>query len=246
MKTAEAERKGHAVLDLPSRNYKAMKIARLLGVAPGGGRLRMLEIGCGSGGISHWFGAAGPMGWEVVAVDVEDVRLVFDGFTFQIVAGTLLPFHDGSFDVVLTNHVIEHVGDEEAQRRHLREVRRVLKAEGQAFLAVPNRWMFIEPHFGLPMLSWLPRHLANLYVQAAGKGSHYDCRPLTCARLERLLRDAGFSWRQHTAEALHILFEIERADAKVYKAVLRRIPNAAYLLARRLFPTLLYTLSPRS
>src|SRR5690606_39138334 len=104
-------RQGHAVLDLPSRNLKAMKIAALLGVAPGDSRMRMLEIGCGSGGISHWFGTTGPMGWDVEAVDVEDVRLVREGFGFRVVDGTTLPFPDAMFDVVVTNHVIEHVGD---------------------------------------------------------------------------------------------------------------------------------------
>src|SRR5690606_27813190 len=76
-------RRGHAALDLPSRNKKAEKIARLLGLSPGAKSRRMLEVGCGSGGISHWFGTAGVMGWDVTAVDVEDVRVVTEGFSFQ-------------------------------------------------------------------------------------------------------------------------------------------------------------------
>src|SRR5690606_23296791 len=117
-------RHGHAVLDLPSRNLKAKKIAALLGESPGSPRKRLLEIGCGSGGISHWFGSAGPMGWEVAAVDIEDGRLIRDGYSFQRVADTRLPFPDETFDIVVTNHVIEHVGDEASQRSHLEEVRR--------------------------------------------------------------------------------------------------------------------------
>jgi SAM-dependent methyltransferase len=242
--TADLERRGHAVLDLPSRDYKAMKMARLLGLDPAGPRKRLLEIGCGSGGISHWFGEAGPMGWDVDAVDVEDVRLVREGYRFRTVTGTTLPFDDASFDVVLTNHVIEHVGDEEAQRAHLREVRRVLRNDGVAYLAVPCRWMLVEPHFKLPFLSWLPMPLSHAYVRLAGKGTHYDCLPLTCGRLEPMLADAGFAWRQHTGDALRLTFELERPDAPLYRHGLRHVPDAMYTVARRAFPTLIYTLRP--
>lgn len=239
------ERQGHAVLDLASRNFKALKIAHLLGVQPSAAGRRMLEIGCGSGGISHWFGTSGVMNWEVASVDVEDVRLVKDGFSFQVVTGVSLPFPGSSFDVVVTNHVIEHVGNAYAQLEHLREIRRVLRPDGFAYLAVPNRWMLVEPHFRLPFLSWLPMRIADGYVRLAGRGSHYDCRPLTSSCLERMLRDAGFSWRQHTGDALRATFELERPSAAIYRHLLRKIPDPVYAAIRRAFPTLIYTLRPR-
>ena len=242
MTSGRQERRGHAVLDLPSRDLKAMKIARLLGRDRSGPCKRLLEIGCGSGGISHWFGTAGAMGWDVDAVDVEDVRLTREGYRFTRVDGVRLPFAGGSFDVVLSNHVIEHVGDEQAQREHLREVCRVLCGDGVAYLAVPNRWMLVEPHFKLPFLSWLPLAPANAYVRLARKGTHYDCRPLTCGRIERMLESAGFAWRQHAGEALRLTFEIERPSAPIYRHGLRHVPDFAYAAMRRAFPTLIYTL----
>jgi phosphatidyl-myo-inositol dimannoside synthase len=244
MSDGSFERQGHAVLDLPSRDSKAMKIARLLGLDVGGPRKRLLEIGCGSGGISRWFGDAGPMRWDVEAVDVEDVRMVRDGYAFRIVSGPSLPFEDASFDVVITNHVIEHVGDESAQREHLREVRRVLREDGIAYIAVPSRWMLVEPHFKLPFLSWLPSTLSHAYVRLARKGTHYDCRPLTCPCLETMLADSGFAWRQHTGDALRLTFELERPNAPLYRYGLRYVPNAMYTAVRRVFPTLIYTLEP--
>jgi SAM-dependent methyltransferase len=45
-----------------------------------------------------------------------------------------LPFDDGRFDVVLCNHVLEHVCDDAAA---LREIRRVLRPGGRACLQVP-------------------------------------------------------------------------------------------------------------
>jgi SAM-dependent methyltransferase len=47
---------------------------------------------------------------------------------------TALPFADGSFDMVLCSHVLEHVADD---GRAMTEVRRVLRPEGMAVLQQP-------------------------------------------------------------------------------------------------------------
>lgn len=241
----ERARRGHAVLNLATRNYKAAKIARLIGASPSDPPRRLLEVGTGSGGIAHYFGAAGTMGWDVEALDVEDVRLVTEGYRFTQVDDVALPFPDASFDVVLSNHVIEHVGDSGQQARHLAELARVLRADGIGYLAVPCRWMLVEPHFKLPFLSWLPQPVADAYVRWAGKGSHYDCRPLTVQGLEAMLGEAGFAFVQHHGDALRLTFELERPDAKLYRWLLKPIPDAAYVMLRRIFPTLIYTLQHR-
>ena len=232
------------MLDVASRELKAIKIARLIGAGPGQPARRLLEVGTGSGGIAHYFGSAGTMGWNVEAVDVEDVRLVSDGYRFTRVEGVELPFDDDSFDVVLSNHVIEHVGDAQQQARHLRELRRVLRPGGTGYLAVPCRWMLVEPHFGLPFLSWLPQSVADFYVRVAGKGSHYDCRPLTVGGLERILRGAGFAFRQSHGEALRITFALENPNARIYGWLIKQLPDVVYALIRRAFPTLIYILYP--
>lgn len=67
-------RQPHAVLDLPSRSWKAEKIARLLKLASRKQPIRLLEIGTGSGGIAHWFAHHPQLRCEVVAVDVCDNR----------------------------------------------------------------------------------------------------------------------------------------------------------------------------
>lgn len=235
-------RRGHAVLDLASRDFKAMKIARLIGADAKGPPRRMLEIGTGSGGIAHYFGSAAGMGWDVEAVDVEDVRLISDGYHFTLVDDVVLPFADSSFDVVVSNHVIEHVGDARQQSRHLAEIARVLRPGGVGYLAVPCRWMLVEPHYGLSFLSWLPQRAADLYVRLAGKGDYYDCLPLTTRTIEPELEKAGFSFRQVHAEALRLTYELERPDARAYRWLLGPVPDAVYALLRRVFPTLIYVL----
>lgn len=235
-------RRGHASRDLSLRDLKAIKIARLIGAEPAPPARRMLEIGTGSGGIAHYFGTAGKMGWDVEAVDVEDVRATTNGYRFTRVDSVSLPYPDAKFDVVVSNHVIEHVGDARQQARHLSEIARVLRQGGVAYLAVPNRWMLVEPHFRLPFLSWLPVPLADLYVRLAGKGSHYDCRPLTVPGIESALRAAGFDYEQQHSRALRLTFEVERPGSFLYRWILKPFPETFFGCLRRAFPTLIYVL----
>src|SRR5579885_2212514 len=188
-------RQPHAVLDVESRRLKAIKIERLLGLRAPSRPLRLLEVGTGSGGIAHYFATHAELRIEVDAVDVVDNRLERDGFRFALVTDVALPFADGAFDIVITNHVIEHVGDRDAQLRHLREVKRVLRSDGVGYLAVPNRWQLVEPHYRLAFLSWLPRRLRSPYLRAMRKGEFYDCEPFAMRELERVLDTAGLRHR---------------------------------------------------
>lgn len=234
------KRQAHVVMDLPSRQWKAAKIERLLGLEAMSGPIRLLEIGSGSGGISAYFGGHATGKYSVEAVDVVDNRLVDAGYNFTLVQDTKLPFPDQSFDVVLSNHVIEHVGDEAQQRDHLAEVRRVLRSDGRGYLAVPNRWMLREPHYQLVFLSWLPRAWRSPYLRLAGKGDFYDCEPLQMRQLERFLESSGFRHQNRGVEALRVTFEIERADSWA-TSLLRRIPDAALKPFARIIPTHIYT-----
>lgn len=232
-------RQPHAVLDLPSRRFKGLKIERLLDLAIRPQPLRMLEVGTGSGGIAHYFGTHPQLRCEVDAVDVHDNRLVTEGYRYHQVCDTQLPFADQSFDVVLTNHVIEHVGDEQAQRAHLTELYRVLRSDGVGYLAVPNRWMLVEPHYKLVFLSWLPHVWRTPYLRAMGKGKVYDCEPLQMQQLEHLLVDAGFQYRNLCISALRATFEIERSQTRTVQ-ILRHIPDGVFRPLRRIIPTLIY------
>ncbi|TAM59940.1 MAG: class I SAM-dependent methyltransferase [Rhodanobacter sp.] len=232
-------RQPHAVLDLPSRRFKGLKIERLLDLASRPQPIRMLEVGTGSGGIAHYFGTHPQLRCEVDAVDVCDSRLVTEGYRYHQVHGTQLPFADDSFDVVLTNHVIEHVGDKQAQRAHLAELHRVLRPDGVGYLAVPNRWMLVEPHYKLAFLSWLPHAWRTPYLRVMGRGEVYDCEPLQLGQVERLLMDAGFKHRNRCIDALRAIYEIERPQS-VAARFLHNIPDAALTPLRRIIPTLIY------
>jgi 2-polyprenyl-3-methyl-5-hydroxy-6-metoxy-1,4-benzoquinol methylase len=225
---AQAKRAPHAILDASSRNHKAQKIAAILARRLDLRGKRILDIGAGSGHIAGYFAAqVGPEG-EVLAVDR--------------VSGETLPFSDSGFDIVITNHVIEHVGLRDAQLRHLQEIARVLKPGGLVYLAVPNRWQVMEHHFRLPLLSWLPLPLASAYVRLTRRGSHYDCTPLSRRALLGLFREAGLSAQDVTLEALRLMARDEMTGPKGW--ILARLPSALLRPLMTFIPTHVFTGTP--
>jgi SAM-dependent methyltransferase len=199
-------RRPHAALKPGGRRPKAEKILALLRLGELPRRpLKVLEIGAGSGVIAAHVASTPDLACEVHAVDLLDQRTVRDGFHFQLVEGTALPYPDDSFDAVISNHVLEHVGERAAQLHHLREIARILRCDGRAYLATPNRWQLVEPHYRIAFLSWLPPRVRSSYLRARRKGSFHDCTPLGRAELESLLRDAGLAFNNVGAQAVRVM-----------------------------------------
>jgi glycosyltransferase involved in cell wall biosynthesis len=69
-----------------------------------------------------------------------------------------LPFQDDSFDLVVSNAVIEHVGGEAEQRLFVAEHLRVARAW---VITTPNRWFPIEAHTRAAFRHWSPAWRSN-------------------------------------------------------------------------------------
>ena len=235
-------RRSHAVFDVESRRLKAIKIEKLLGLNQKAGTLRVLEIGTGAGVIAHHFATHPKLRCVVTAVDIVDERCVHEGFEFRVVHDTNLPFPQGSFDAIISNHVIEHVGGLHEQENHLMEIHRVMAPDGIGYLATPNRWALVEPHYKLLFLSWLtPRH-RDLYVKFIGV-DHYDCHPLSMVMLERLLRKTGFRFWRISGAALQEMIRLEMQKVWLLK-LFCRAPKAILDSLQPVMPTLVYRLMP--
>ncbi|HXI13480.1 MAG TPA: class I SAM-dependent methyltransferase [Thermoanaerobaculia bacterium] len=95
-----------------------------------------------------------------------------------------LPFFDSSFDVVILNHVYEHVPD---AQKLIDESWRVVKPGRIVYFAADNRFGPIEPHYRLAGLSWFPRRVSNAYLKITGKGSVYYEHLLSLQSVRRLV-----------------------------------------------------------
>ncbi len=230
----DRDRRTHAVLDSASRTAKAAKIIWTLERERPLAGTRLLDIGTGSGTIARELAQRVGSGGRVVSVDVEDVRVDREGYEFRRLRDDGLPFADETFEVVLSNHVIEHVGDAAAQQRHLDEVSRVLAPGGVVYVAVPYRWRLVENHYRLPLLSWLPGRLADRYVAATGRGTRYDCRLLTRRALLGMMRAAGLSARDATGELIDATIALDRGAA----ARLLRVPGVRRVVRGPAMPTI--------
>ena len=102
--------------------------------------------------------------------------------------GCEIPYHEGSFDVVFSNSVMEHVA---SPLDSFREVYRVLKPKGQFIFKTPNL-----RHY-MPMISRLTPHSFHVYInELRGRPgrdtfpTYYKCN--TPEAVRRYARDAGF------------------------------------------------------
>jgi 2-polyprenyl-3-methyl-5-hydroxy-6-metoxy-1,4-benzoquinol methylase len=148
--------------------------------------LKCLDIGCGTGAISKQL--AEEFG-QLVGVDIDlesagtDYTSAGGNGMFAVADGGRVPAPDGSFDIVICAQVYEHASD---QRALATEIWRVLRSGGICFFSGPNRLAVMEEHYWLPLLSWLPRPIADGYVRLLGRGKRYDVNALFYWQLREL------------------------------------------------------------
>jgi SAM-dependent methyltransferase len=123
---------------------------------------RILDAGCGGGGMPL---SLAEEARAVIGIDPAErfgdagVRLARErglrNLHFALADGMALPFADGTFDLVLSHAVIEHVADAPL---YLREARRVIKPGGHVYLSTSPYLSFAGAH--LPRLKVpVPLHL---------------------------------------------------------------------------------------
>jgi len=129
---------------------------------------RVLDVGCGVGMYTHAFLRETP---HVFGVEIEGERAREAN---QRAAGVVqspgerLPFASGTFDLLFSHEVLEHVDDDRACAK---EMVRVTRPGGRVVVFAPNRLYFFETHgvywrgryhFGnVPLVNWLPTPLRD-------------------------------------------------------------------------------------
>jgi SAM-dependent methyltransferase len=249
--------------------YRSAKVLAFLdraGVAMDG---RVLDAGCGGGGMPLSLADEARL---VVGIDPfprfteAGVRLGrergFPHLHFALADGMALPFPDGSFDLVLSHAVIEHVADAPL---YLRECARVLAPGGRVYLSTAPYLSFAGAH--LPRLripvplhllagrraafatfQFLARHAAwtlrepaneNSFIKAARRGEVKHDDLLEKVRVRRLRAQIAAAGLAVVREELHATATVRRMPPPVARW-LRDSPltqdalisNMEYVLAR--------------
>jgi len=176
--------------------YEAGHLARLEAVLgrPVAG-LRVLNVGCGTGGFTVIARRAGAraVGVDAEAAAVEICRLKAEregGGTPTLGAVEALPFGDEQFDVVYCFSTLEHVA---SVPEAVREMLRVARPGGAVYVHAPNALACYEGHYKLFWLPLMPKLLARLYLRARKRPAGFvnTLQPLVRGRLESLFRSCG-------------------------------------------------------
>lgn len=152
-------------------------------------RARVLDIGCSTGILTRHY--AGYFG-QVVGVDIDDGAVEWarenraaENIEYQVGDSMELPFPDAGFQVVTCTHIYEHVPD---AQRMLDEIFRVLQPGGVCYFAAENRVRLWDGHYDLPLLTVLPKTIADWCVRLTGKGEGRYETHYTLGGLRRLAR----------------------------------------------------------
>jgi hypothetical protein len=160
----------------------------------------LLDVGATSDRVyafSNYVAAWYPHKAKITAVGIDDASFLEElhpGLTFQHADGCDLPFADGSFDVVHSSAVLEHVGSRERQKTFIRELARV--ARRAAFITTPNRWFPVEVHTVLPLVHWLPPAAFRAILAALGHqllSREENLNLVGAGDLRRMCRELGIA-----------------------------------------------------
>ena len=94
-----------------------------------------------------------------------------------------LPYTNDFFDFAIAVTVYHHIEDSEGRMQALKELRRVLKPGGEAFITVWNRW---QPRF------WLKKKDVMVPWKSQDKTLYRYYYLFSYRELEKLVRQAGF------------------------------------------------------
>ena len=123
---------------------------------------RVLDLGCAGGSFD-----AGLSSLQVIRVDLDRPPSPLANFVQADAAR--LPFPDRTFQVIVSNHSLEHIDELDAA---LREIGRVAKPDGALYVAVPDASTFSDR-----LYRWLAR--------GGGHVNAFSSAPELAVRIER-------------------------------------------------------------
>ncbi|MEE2996012.1 MAG: class I SAM-dependent methyltransferase [Pseudomonadota bacterium] len=147
--------------------------------------IRVLDHGCGGAATLMYLAAMGfrqvygvDVGGDIERTDraVRSITRVSEP-SVLLYDGTNLPFPDGSFDLIFSQQVLEHVNDS-AIESYLDDEARVLGDLGILYHQIPHRWTPWESHTKTWAVHYLPLSLRSRVYAMLGHDPEYVARLL--------------------------------------------------------------------
>lgn len=128
-----------------------------------------LDVGCGTGQVSHVFKGDFSV---VINLDVDKGNILkavcsnrqshLSRNHFIIADAEHLPFKHEAISTIFSFSLIEHLKNKES---FIREIWRVLRFDGYFFMQFPSKDFFIELHSGIPFPKFCPHFMLDFYYQ---------------------------------------------------------------------------------
>ncbi|MBK8970216.1 MAG: class I SAM-dependent methyltransferase [Hahellaceae bacterium] len=232
--------KSPILMDADHKKNKVDKMLAILDHANLQGRGLAVDVGCS---VGFFCKAIASQFEQVVGLDIDQGALEIarqnspDNVRFDVADSMALPFPDSSVDLLICNHVYEHVPDAE---KLFDEIFRVLSPQGACYLGAASRLTLIEPHYHLPFLSWLPKPLAHRYMQLFGKGSEYYENLRTYWGIRRLV--SRFELQDFTLKVITEPDTYCARDMIRKGGLIDKIPRGVWQLFYALLPSYIFIL----
>ena len=229
------------LVDESNRLKKAKKIKAVLKqhLDYSNKKIRILDLGCSYGIILKEFSDEAEI---LVGVDLDINALIKGSVPKTSVCSDaeMLPFKNKSFDIIICNHVYEHT---ENALNLIGEINRVLDNDGCCYFSGPNKYSFLEPHYELPFLSWLPESIANIYIRITKGLDSYDVRPYSYKSIVALTQK--FITTEYTEQILRDPETYFAEDMVPQGSLKQKIALFVYRYLRFIFPDFVFVLQKR-
>lgn len=226
--------------------HKSPKVNKMLAILKAAGVIpnndgTALDIGCSAGffceGLATEFK-------QVIGVDIDSGAIEFakkqqvsQNIVYTLINDDTIPMPNESLDLVMCNHVYEHVPSAD---KLFSEIFRVLKPTGVCYLGAANKLIIMEPHYKLPFLSWVPKFVAHRYMRIFKRGDVYYENLRTYGGILRMIHK--FEKQDFTIDVMTNPIKFSAADMINPNGIIPKLPIFIFKLIYPFLPSYIFVL----